>query len=451
MAHAHVSFNTKDPNVSLLPESTFQVEPHRNAMTILDTASKPSRLPSDPSDTPLTSTLTRSSAPAATATMSRRQRDPTLSSSFVPIHTTLSSPNVSEGGGVGASSSSYNAAAGGGGGGHSISFSTLPAGRSPSESSPSRRMNEISPNSPARSLAQVPEASEAVKAARSLQGHGHDNASAEGFTWGTDASAVQVQPQRGRHGHHSGRPPSGAGSTWCTGSSLPESRFSEFEVVYDDGVRKQRTFSLTTELDDDEHRSSSNEDDDNDDAAEDSPLLAYSSTHPAGYGTSPQYRLHSNSFGNGSHPFAFLTATLSTAWQRITQYNLSLPHKRILKASLAYLCGCLVSFTPLFLPYIGVSGHLAATSAVFFNPAKTLGRMVEAVTEGLCAIGFGILVCVGSMLSAVWFNTRDMYIWGHVVSVIVFGGGSTFIIAYAKAHFNRPTVNVGKYLEWACI
>ena len=38
------------------------------------------------------------------------------------------------------------------------------------------------------------------------------------------------------------------------GTSVPESRFSEFEVVYDDGVRKQRTFSLTTEpeVDDDE-------------------------------------------------------------------------------------------------------------------------------------------------------------------------------------------------------
>lgn len=70
--------------------------------------------------------------------------------------------------------------------------------------------------------------------------------------------------------------------------------------------------------------------------------------------------------------------------------------------------------------------------------------MVDAITAGLCAIGFGFLVSAGSMSSAVWFNSRNMYIWGHVVSVIVFGGGSTFIIAYAKAYFNRPTVNVGK-------
>lgn len=37
------------------------------------------------------------------------------------------------------------------------------------------------------------------------------------------------------------------------GTSVPESRFSEFEVVYDDGIRKQRTFSLTTQFDDDEY------------------------------------------------------------------------------------------------------------------------------------------------------------------------------------------------------
>ncbi|KAF9963620.1 hypothetical protein BGZ70_007299 [Mortierella alpina] len=97
---------------------------------------------------------------------------------------------------------------------------------------------------------------------------------------------------------------------------------------------------------------------------------------------------------------------------------------------------------PFFKPYIGLSGHLAASAAVFFNPAKTLGRMVDAITAGLCAISFGFLVCVASAASATWFNSQDQYILGHVVSVVVFGGGSTFIIAYAKAHYNRPTVNV---------
>ncbi|KAF9431148.1 hypothetical protein BGZ94_008298 [Podila epigama] len=42
----------------------------------------------------------------------------------------------------------------------------------------------------------------------------------------------------------------GSGGLGHFGTSMPESRFSEFEVVYDDGVRKQRTFSLTTQFDD---------------------------------------------------------------------------------------------------------------------------------------------------------------------------------------------------------
>lgn len=262
------------------------------------------------------------------------------------------------------------------------------------------------------------------------------------------------------------------------GSSFPESRFSEFEVVYDDGIRKQRTFSLTTELDDEELDSDDSDDDDNDTSStdnndteggtENSPLIGnyHNSTT---YGTSPSFRpsiqnhpafageesfptasnrrYPSFTSENGGHPFACITNSLSAAWRRFSQYLIPLPNRRILKASLAYLLACLVTFIPFFTPYVGVSGHLAASSAVFFNPAKTLGRMVDAITAGLCAIGFAFLVSIGSLLSAVWFNTRDMYILGHVVSVVVFGGGSTFIIAYAKAYYNRPTVNVACILS----
>ncbi|KAF9306089.1 hypothetical protein BGZ74_007679 [Mortierella antarctica] len=61
-------------------------------------------------------------------------------------------------------------------------------------------------------------------------------------------TGVHFQPQRG---HFMGRARAGSGSGGILGTSMPESRFSEFEVVYDDGVRKQRTFSLTTQRDDD--------------------------------------------------------------------------------------------------------------------------------------------------------------------------------------------------------
>ncbi|KAF9912760.1 hypothetical protein BX616_010240 [Lobosporangium transversale] len=339
------------------------------------------------------------------------------------------------------------------------------APRSFSESQQARQMNEYSPT-PARSLAQVLHSAEEAENTRTDIGQcGYGEADRGQLS----TSGVQFQTQNdnpSRRGH----PESGIGSTGWMGTSIPESRFSGFEVVYDDGVRKQRTFSLTTQVDDEEESSSEN---DSGSASESSPLLNYQQTGPYSrkytghqqgdggrrpvhglehaqgdpvsswpYSDSLNDRHHSSSSGYNNYPFKCLFNSILAVWLYITQFTLSIPNRRILKASLAYLFACLISFTPFFLPYIGVSGHLAATSAVFFNPAKTLGRMVDAVVAGLCAIGFGFLVSIASMASAVWFNNRSLYIWGHVVTVVIFGGGSTFIIAYAKAYYNRPTVNV---------
>ncbi|KAF9171551.1 hypothetical protein BGX21_007963 [Mortierella sp. AD011] len=353
------------------------------------------------------------------------------------------------------------------GGGPNISFSPLPLGRTYAESPQALRMDEYIP-SPVRSLGQVLEYAET---SQSTQQHdvisGEDHWVAHAST-ATGASAVHFQPRRWSNGRRA-RAGAGAGSSGWMGTSVPESRFSEFEVVYDDGIRKQRTFSISTETEDEGTISECDE-------SERNPLLGhqdirdtYNGQHQHGYADQQQdtdpaipsslgkNNIHYSSINDtegqnrrpslrpGNGPFAYFHDRLLDAWNWIAQYRLSLPNRRILKASLAYLFACLVSFTPFFHPYIGVSGHLAATSAVFFNPAKSLGRMVDAVTAGICAISFGFLVSVGSMASAVWFNNRNMYIWGHVVSVVVFGGGSTFIIAFAKAYFNRPTVNVGKF------
>ncbi|KAF9579215.1 hypothetical protein BGW38_004615, partial [Lunasporangiospora selenospora] len=296
-------------------------------------------------------------------------------------------------------------------------------------------------------------------------------------------ASIQFSPPRSFRGRFAGGGPGGQTPGWMA-SSFPESRFSEFEVVYDDGVRKQRTFSLTTEMDDELDL----ENPDEDFTLETSPLMDFGdSTHAGdyppqagvgldatgvyggldygtygtigsggsplaaaadgphepllGYGGYPPDSINHSHRGGGT-PWTCLVDALRPVWTPISKIELSVPQKRVLKASLAYLMGCLISFIPIFRPLVGASGHLAATSAVFFNPAKTLGRMVEAVFAGLSAIMFGFLVCIGSTMSAAWFNQYDRYILGHIVSVIVFGGGSTFIIAYAKAYFNRPTVNV---------
>ncbi|KAG0365664.1 hypothetical protein BGZ54_006317 [Gamsiella multidivaricata] len=475
---AHVPLNITDPNdtpqLHSSLETPLQQEPidsivgtHKNDSTMasgsLDNAmtlSSKRAMPNQPLR--YDRDLEQDTSAHNPSALQTGTEDTAASSLPLPISSTLLPRNA-----VGAAA---------GEGTQSVSFSPLPAGRPFSESYPARRTNEFTP-SPARSLVQVLEAAEVAQAMQRHGGRGDPSPADQDMDthWethasvGTGISAVHFQPQRTHHHGHRGR--TGSGMGWM-GTSAPESRFSEFEVVYDDGIRKQRTFSLTTELDNDD-------DSDDSDGSESSPLLEYQGSqarygqdlhsihmHDGGNGSDPTPLAHSASSSgklpfhqpqsaasNGrylpgssrsNNPFAYLITAILTAFHHIAHFRLSLPNRRILKASIAYLLGCLVSFTPFFLPYIGTSGHLAATSAVFFNPAKSLGRMVDAVTAGLSAIAFGFLVSLGSMASALWFNSRNMYIWGHVVSVVVFGGGSTFIIAYAKAYFNRPTVNVGK-------
>ncbi|KAF9963619.1 hypothetical protein BGZ70_007298 [Mortierella alpina] len=170
---------------------------------------------------------------------------------------------------------------------NNISFSPLPITRSPSESQQPRRQHEFTP-SPARSLALVLENAAAAEATRGLDGQGSQGdgsiMSSSPDQWGANASghagssSVHFQPQRSHpQGYRSPRP-AGAGSAAWMGTSIPESRFSEFEVVYDDGIRKQRTFSLTTDLDDAEDDRSYSDDDD--DGSETSPLIEYQEAPP---------------------------------------------------------------------------------------------------------------------------------------------------------------------------
>lgn len=126
---------------------------------------------------------------------------------------------------------------------------------------PGRRFHEYTP-SPTRSLAHILETAEAQGLSFGERRPGNAASSTQVVTdeqWLESASGisgasvgtagVHFQPQRG---HFMGRGArTGSGSGGFLGTSMPESRFSEFEVVYDDGVRKQRTFSLTTQMDDD--------------------------------------------------------------------------------------------------------------------------------------------------------------------------------------------------------
>jgi hypothetical protein len=122
--------------------------------------------------------------------------------------------------------------------------------------------------------------------------------------------------------------------------------------------------------------------------------------------------------------------------------------KKVIKCALAYFLGSLFTFVPAFTHYFGLyagrSSHLVAAVAVFFNPAKTIGGIYEAVLFALLGGVYGVCVAVGSMACAVWFNVHELYLLGHIVSVVFWCGGSMFVVAFLKAKLNKPSFNSGK-------
>ena len=128
------------------------------------------------------------------------------------------------------------------------------------------------------------------------------------------------------------------------------------------------------------------------------------------------------------------------------------PQQRmVLKCSFAYLLGSLFTFIPAWNALIGnnrTSSHLVATATVFFNPAKSLGGMVEAAAYGWGYTLFAVAVCLGSMVTTDFLVDRTYFTAAHAVSLMFWLAGATFIISFLKAHWNKPPVATGTF---ACV
>lgn len=134
-------------------------------------------------------------------------------------------------------------------------------------------------------------------------------------------------------------------------------------------------------------------------------------------------------------------------WKRFKSYFLLTPQQKlVLKCSFAYILGCLFTFVPELNALIGynrVSSHLVATATVFFNPAKSLGGMVEAALYGWGYVTFALLICIGSMFTTDYFVDLNYITVAHIISLGFWLAGSTFVIAFLKAHWNKPPVATG--------
>ncbi|KAF7790048.1 hypothetical protein EIP86_000997 [Pleurotus ostreatoroseus] len=129
-------------------------------------------------------------------------------------------------------------------------------------------------------------------------------------------------------------------------------------------------------------------------------------------------------------------------------------YKNIFKCSVAYFIGSLFTFCPYLSGFIsdlvgygagdGVpspSGHMVATVAVYFNPAKTFGSMFEADTFCLMGLLFSAFVSLSSM-SMYWFlEVKSGWEWLADALAILWIGLGMSTIAWMKMWMAKPTFN----------
>lgn len=128
--------------------------------------------------------------------------------------------------------------------------------------------------------------------------------------------------------------------------------------------------------------------------------------------------------------------------------------KNILKCAVAYLIASLFTFSPYlsgFLSDISTpgagnglpapTGHMIATIAIYYNPAKTMGGMMEA--NSYCSIAFlyAAFVCLGSM-SMFWsLEVIPGWEWLGDALVILWVGVSMWGLTWIKVWMDKPTFN----------
>ncbi|KAH9017314.1 Fusaric acid resistance protein-like-domain-containing protein [Lactarius pseudohatsudake] len=132
-------------------------------------------------------------------------------------------------------------------------------------------------------------------------------------------------------------------------------------------------------------------------------------------------------------------------------------YRNILKCSLAYFLGSLFTYyTPLSRliveltqdgpgeKYPSAAGHMVATVAVYYNPAKTIGGMLEADIYCVMGLGFASFISLGSMYTYWALEPHAGWEWlaDSLVLIWIFVGMS--LVAWFKIWIAKPTFNPGR-------
>ncbi|EJT80423.1 hypothetical protein GGTG_00422 [Gaeumannomyces tritici R3-111a-1] len=118
----------------------------------------------------------------------------------------------------------------------------------------------------------------------------------------------------------------------------------------------------------------------------------------------------------------------------------------VLKCTLAYVLGSLMTFVPPFAELLGKPDgkHVTATITVYFHPSRTAGSMIQAILIAFTAVIYAALISVLSMATSVLFGSvLDAPTIAFSLILIVFVGGGFGFIGWVKQRMNNPLVNVG--------
>ena len=81
---------------------------------------------------------------------------------------------------------------------------------------------------------------------------------------------------------------------------------------------------------------------------------------------------------------------------------------------------------------------------MYFNPAKTIGGMVEADRYCLMGLAFAAVVSLGSMNLYWWFEVRPGWEWLADVLAILWTGIGMSVVGWMKQWMAKPSFNTGK-------
>ncbi|KAJ7049969.1 Fusaric acid resistance protein-like-domain-containing protein [Mycena amicta] len=129
-------------------------------------------------------------------------------------------------------------------------------------------------------------------------------------------------------------------------------------------------------------------------------------------------------------------------------------YRNIFKCAIAYLIASLFTFNPYLSSFISdlttygdrerrpsPSGHMVATVAVYFNPAKSMGAMVEADLFCLMGLAFSALLCLSSMSTFWWLERKPGWEWLADFFVIALIGIGMSLVAWMKVWMASPSFN----------